>query len=63
MAANFLLPRDQYKMVDNAIGVVVIALFVAGGAWVLFWVVRLRRWRRQQALKDAQKLEIGAGLS
>jgi tellurite resistance protein TehA-like permease len=45
------LPPPYGKMLDNLIGLIVLLLFLAVGGWVLFWVVRLRRWRRRTQAK------------
>jgi hypothetical protein len=52
---DLLLPPDQREIYDNALEIVFFALLVGGGAWALFWWVRIRRWRRRQALRNAQK--------
>jgi hypothetical protein len=54
-SALHLLPHDEYKLADEIMGAIVFAAFLGGSAWVLFWVVRLRRWRRKQALKQSIK--------
>jgi fluoride ion exporter CrcB/FEX len=46
-AAAHALPKPYGTMLDNVIGLIVLGLFLAVGGWVLFWWVRLRRWRRR----------------
>ena len=53
-AALQFLPRDQFKLVDDIIGIFVLALFIGGGAWVGFWWLRIRRMRRQEKSRSAQ---------
>jgi len=47
VAAVHALPKPYGTMLDNVIALIVLGLFLAVGGWVLFWWVRLRRWRRR----------------